>query len=43
MAESYTCQYFTTEASTQSNRDYTTETPSISYIIFLYIRLVVTL
>ena len=43
MAESYSCQYLTTKTSTQDNRGYTTETLSISYIIFLYIRLVVTL
>jgi len=39
---SYSCQCFTTETFTQDNRGYTTETPSISYISYLYIRLVIT-
>ena len=38
---SYQC--LNTETSAQGNRGFTTETPSISYIISLYIRLVVTL
>ena len=41
--QSYSCQCLNTETSTQGNRGFTTETPSISYIISLYIRLVVTL
>ena len=41
--QSYSCQCLNTETSTQGNRGFTTETPSISYIICLYIRLVVTL
>jgi len=40
---SYSCQCLNTETSIQRNRGFTTETPSISYIISLYIRLVVTL
>jgi len=40
---SYSCQCLNTETSTQGNRGFTTETPSISYNICLYIRLVVTL
>ena len=40
---SYSCQCLNTEISTWGNRGFTTETPSISYIISLYIRLVVTL
>jgi len=43
MAESYSYQCFTTETSAQSNESYTIETLNISYIISLYIRLVVTL
>jgi len=39
----YSCQYLTTETSTLGNRGYTTETLSISYIFYLYIRLVVIL
>ena len=41
--QSYFCQYLDTENSTWSNRSFITETPSIFYIIYLYIRLVVTL
>ena len=37
------CQCLNTETSARGNRGFTTETPSISYIISLYIRLVVTL
>jgi len=40
---SYPCQCLNTETSAWSNRGFTTETPSISYTIYLYIRLVVTL
>ena len=40
---SYSCQCLNTETSAQGNRGFTTETPSISYTIHLYIRLVVTL
>ena len=40
---SYSCQCLNTETSTWSNRGFTTETPSISYTICLYIRLVVIL
>jgi len=40
---SYSCQCLNTETSTQGNRGFTNETPSISYIISLYIRLVVIL
>ena len=40
---SYSCQCLNTETSAQCNRGFTTETPSISYNIYLYIRLVVTL
>ena len=40
---SYSCQCLNTETSTWGNRSFTTETPSISYTIYLYIRLVVTL
>ena len=43
MVEPYSYQYLNTETSTQGNKYYTTETPSISYSIYLYIRLVVTL
>ena len=43
MAELYFCQCLNTEISTWGNRDYTTETLSISYSINLYIRLVVIL
>ena len=39
--QSYSYQYLNTETSTWSNRGFTTETPSISYTISLYIRLVV--
>ena len=41
--QSYSCQCLNTETSTRGNRSFTTETLSISYIISLYIRLVVTL
>jgi len=41
--QSYPCQCLNTETSAWSNRGFTTETPSISYTIYLYIRLVVTL
>jgi len=40
---SCSCQCLNTETSAWSNRGFTTETPSISYNIHLYIRLVVTL
>jgi len=40
---SCSCQCLNTETSTWGNRDFTTKTPSISYTISLYIRLVVTL
>ena len=40
---SYLCQYLNTETSAWGNRGFTTETPSIFYNIYLYIRLVVTL
>ena len=43
IAESYSYQYLNTETSAGGNMGYTTETLSISYIISLYIRLVVTL
>jgi len=43
MAKLYSYQCFHTETSAQDNKSYTTETPSISYSSFLYIRLVVTL
>jgi len=43
MAELYSYQYLSTEISAQDNKGYTTEIPSISYIISLYIRLVVIL
>ena len=43
IAKSYSCQCLTIETSTQGNKSYTTETPSISYSSFLYIRLVVIL
>ena len=39
----YSSQCLNTETSAQGNKGFTTETPSISYIISLYIRLVVTL
>jgi len=41
--QSYSCQYLNTETSAWGNRGFTTETLSISYIISLYIRLVVIL
>ena len=41
--QSYSCQYLNTETSAWGNRGFTTETPSISYTISLYIRLVVIL
>jgi len=41
--QSYSCQYLNTETSTWGNKSFTTETPSIFYTIYLYIRLVVTL
>ena len=41
--QSYSCQCLNTETSTWGNRSFTTETPSISYTITLYKRLVVTL
>ena len=41
--QSYLCQCLNTETFTQGNKGFTTETPSISYNICLYIRLVVTL
>jgi len=40
---SYSCQCLNTETFAQGNRSFTTKTPSISYNICLYIRLVVTL
>ena len=40
---SYFCQCLNTETSTQGNKSYTTETPSISYSRNSYIKLVVTL
>jgi len=40
---SCSCQCLNTETSAQGNRGFTTETPSISYSVSLYIRLVVTL
>jgi len=40
---SYPCQCLNTETSTWGNRGFTTEIPSISYTICLYIRLVVIL
>ena len=40
---SYPCQYLNTKTSAWNNKSFTTETPSISYTIHLYIRLVVTL
>ena len=40
---SCSCQCLNTETSARGNRGFTTETPSISYRIRLYIRLVVTL
>ena len=43
MTDSYFYQYLTIKISTWGKRGYTTETPSISYIIYLYIRLIVTL
>jgi len=43
MTELYSYQCSITETSTQGNRGYTTEILNISYSIFLYIRLVVTL
>ena len=43
MAELYSCQYLNIETFTWGNRDYTTETLSISYSMYLYIRLVVIL
>jgi len=41
--QSYFYQCLNTEMPTQNNRGFTTETLSISYTIYLYIRLVVTL
>jgi len=41
--QSYPCQCLNTETSAWGNRGFITETPSISYNIYLYIRLVVTL
>ena len=41
--QSYPCQCLNTETSTWGNRSFITETLSIFYIIYLYIRLVVTL
>jgi len=41
--QSYPCQCLNTETFAQGNRSFTTETLSISYTIYLYIRLVVTL
>jgi len=41
--QSYFCQCLNTETSARGNRGFTNETPSISYTIGLYIRLVVTL
>ena len=41
--QSYSCQCLNTKTSAQGNRGFTNETPSISYSISLYIRLVVTL
>ena len=35
----YSCQCLNTKTSTQSNRSFITETPSIFYTIYLYIRL----
>ena len=43
MVKSYSCYCLNNETSTQCNRGYTTETPSISYNMYLYIRLVATL
>ena len=43
MLESYSCQCWDTKTSAWSNKSYTTETLSISYSIYLYIRLVVIL
>jgi len=43
MVELYFCQCLNTEASAQGNKDYITETPSISYSQYLYIKLVVIL
>ena len=43
MAELYSYQYLNIETSAQGNRSYTTETLSIFYKNFLYIRLVITL
>ena len=40
---SYSCQCLNTETPTQSNRGFTTETPSIFYTFCLYVRLVVIL
>jgi len=39
----HSCQCLTTETSTQNDREYATETLSISYSIYLYIRLIVIL
>ena len=41
--QSCSCQCLNTEISAWSNRSFTTKTPSISYNIYLYIRLVVIL
>jgi len=43
MAELYSYQCLVTETSAQSKMYYITETPNISYIIYLYIKLVITL
>ena len=43
MEKSYSCQCWDTEISTWGNKGYTTETLSISYNMYLYIRLVVIL
>jgi len=43
MVELYSCQCLNTKTSAQSNKGYTTETPSISYNTYLYIKLVVIL
>jgi len=41
--QSYSCQCLNTETSARGNRGFTNKTPSISYTISLYIRLVVIL
>jgi len=43
MVESYSYQCLNTETSTWGNKGYTTEILSISYSMYLYIRLVVML